>query len=394
MDKKLKNSLTVVAFGVLLFAAVTNISAVWSFIKGIMSLALPLLIGFIAAFVLNVPMSGFERFFERSFAGKKRAPGKKLIRVASLLLTLACVALVIVLVCTLVIPELVSSVKSLYDLVVERWPTWIAAVESFFEKQNIDVDWIGDKLGDLDIPKMVENVLSGTGSVISSAFTLFSSALSSISTIAIGAVLSIYALMCKDSLAAGCTKLMRAYFRDPATDYILHVSRLMNSTFSKFLSGQCVEACILGMLISIAFSIAAIPYASLTGVLTAVCAFIPYLGAFISCAVGALLVLLVEPGKFLLCIIVYLCVQFVENQFIYPHVVGTSVGLGAMWTLIAVILGGKLMGLFGMIFFIPLLAVVMALVNEHVDKVLSKKRAKKADTQTDIEAEAPETSAE
>ncbi len=369
MDKKLKNNLMLVAFGVLLFAAVMNIGTVWGFLGGLLHLALPLVIGFVLAFVLNVPMSGFERWLVKLLGEKN----KKLARLLSLLLTLVCVILVVVLVCTLVIPELVSSGKSLYELVLRRWPNWVAGVESFLVTNGFDTAWFTQRFANLDIQKIVGEVLSSTGSVISSAFSIFSSAISSVSTIAIGVVLSVYTLLCKDELSRGATRLMRAFLRDGVTDYVLHVSRLINRTYSKFMSGQCVEACILGSLIFVAFSIAGIPYASITGVLTAVCAFIPYVGAFLSCFIGALLVLLAEPGKLILCVVLYLAVQFVENQFIYPHVVGTSVGLGAMWTLIAVILGGKLMGLLGMIFFIPLLAVVMSLVREQTDKALEKK---------------------
>lgn len=373
MDKKLKHNLILVAFGVILYAAVMNIGVVWASVKGLVNLTLPLVIGFVLAFVLNVPMSGFEGLLSRLAQGGKRPVNKKLIRVISLLLTIIAVLLVIVLVCTLVIPQLVSSVKSLYDLVVERWPTWLANIEALLVEYNFDTTWLSQWVANLDIKGLVENVLSGTGSVISSAFSIFSTAVSSISTVAIGIVLAIYALLCKDELARWCTKLMRAFMRDSVTDYVLHVSRLVSSTYSKFLSGQCVEACILGCLISISFTIAGIPYASITGVLTAVCAFIPYVGAFISCFIGALLVLLVQPSKLILCVVLYLVVQFVENQFIYPHVVGTSVGLGAMWTLIAVILGGKLMGLLGMIFFIPLTAVILSLLREQTNKALARR---------------------
>ena len=132
--------------------------------------------------------------------------------------------------------------------------------------------------------------------------------------------------------------------------------------------GQCLESCILGSLIFIAFSIARLPYAGLIAVLTGICAFIPYVGSFISCSIGVLLTLLSSPGQALLCIIVYLAVQFTENQFIYPNVVGNSVGLPPLFTLLAVMLGGKLFGIVGMIFFIPLMAVVYVLVREDVQR--------------------------
>jgi len=125
MDKKLKNSLIVVAFGIVLFTVLTNIGPVVAFIKKLGELALPLIIGFVLAFVLNVPMRGIENLLKKLFSGKKRVPGKKLIRLVSLLLTLIFVALIIVLVCTLIIPELIESAVSLYNLVLEKWPEWL-----------------------------------------------------------------------------------------------------------------------------------------------------------------------------------------------------------------------------------------------------------------------------
>lgn len=369
MDKKLKNSLIIVAFGIVLFTLLINLGPVLAFLKKIGGLALPLLIGFVLAFVLNVPMRGIENFLKRLFAGKRRAPGKKIVRLISLFLTLVILLLVIVLVCTLIIPELIESAISLYDLVLEKWPQWMETLRGY------DFIWVNRWLESIDISSLLSDIGNGAGSIISSAVDIVSSTVTGLVTVGIGLVIMIYALISKDELVRQGKKLLHAYAGPRLERNVLHVFDLVNKTYSRFLSGQCLEACILGSLIFIAFSIGGVPYASITGVLTAVCAFIPYVGAFLACFVGAFLVLLAEPGKLLLCIILYLAVQFVENQFIYPHVVGTSVGLGAMWTLIAVILGGKLMGLLGMIFFIPLAAVLMTLVKEQANARIAKKDA-------------------
>ena len=306
---------------------------------------------------------------KKFFAGRKRQPGKKLLRLVSLLLTLIFVLLIIVMVCTLIIPELVDSAISLYELVLEKWPEWMEQLRS------LDLVWVNEWLETADLNSIISELTSGAGSIISSAVGILTGTISGVATAGIGLVLMIYALISKDELARQGKKLLHAFASEKVEKKTLHVLGLINSTYSRFLSGQCVEACILGSLIFIAFSIAGIPYASLTAVLTAVCAFIPYVGAFLACFVGAFLVLLAAPGKVILCIVLYLVVQFVENQFIYPHVVGTSVGLGAMWTLIAVILGGKLMGLLGMIFFIPLVAVLMTLLKEHTNMLIERKNA-------------------
>ena len=123
----------------------------------------------------------------------------------------------------------------------------------------------------------------------------------------------------------------------------------------------------------LAFTIFRLPYGSLVGVLTAICAIIPYVGAFISCSVSVFLVIIIDPMLAVRCLIVYLVVQFIENQFIYPRVVGGSVGLPPLYTLIAAMIGGKLFGIIGIIFFIPLMAVIVELVKEDVNRRLKNK---------------------
>ncbi|MBR6555246.1 MAG: AI-2E family transporter, partial [Clostridia bacterium] len=150
---------------------------------------------------------------------------------------------------------------------------------------------------------------------------------------------------------------------------------LVNRTFFKFLTGQCVDSLLLGVMLFIAFSLFGIPYASVVAVTTAVFSFIPYVGAFLACAVSILLILMVNPVKALVGLIVFLTVQFCEGQFLYPRVVGNSVGLSPLWTLVAALVGGELLGILGMIFFIPVGAVIYHLLRERADAALKKKAA-------------------
>lgn len=178
----------------------------------------------------------------------------------------------------------------------------------------------------------------------------------------------------KESLVYNTKKFINAHIKEKTSHFIFLTAKLVDEKYTKFLSGQCVEACILGILMLIILSILGIPYASLIAVFTAFCAFIPYVGAFLSWFIGAFLILLADSSKVIIYIIAYVITQFVENQFIYPHVVGTSVGLSALWTIIAVFIGSKLFGLFGMIFFIPLFAVIVELVNRYTEKKLEDNR--------------------
>ncbi len=380
MERQYKKPLLLITFGVALYAALTNLGALSGFFSGLINLLFPVVFGFVLAFVLNVPMRGFENLLSKLSAKlkAKRPPNKKVLRVISLLLTFICVLLVVALVFTMLIPELVSSTVSLYDLILKKWPEWAETLRLY----DIDTTQITKWLESLDIKNLVSELSSSAGSIISGAVSIASSAVSGLSSFFIAIVIAVYTLLSKDELSLQVKKLMYAYLKKPIADYLGGVGTMVNNTYSKFLSGQCVEACILGIMIFVFFSIFRIPYASLTAVLSAVLAFIPYIGSFAACVIGAFLVLLVNPSQVIICIIVYLAVQFVENQFIYPHVVGTSVGLGALWTLIAVVVGGKLMGVLGMIFFIPLTAVFVNLLREHTRQVLAKKKfSVSADTQ-------------
>ncbi len=358
MLRNLKKELILIGFGVILFVVLMNFSMVTDLFGRIVNIFMPVILGFIIAFILNVPMSGVERLTVWATRGKVTGIRPNLRRLIYLLLTLAIVAAVIAIIIVLVIPDLSASAKSLYYLILAEWPEIMATLKSY----NIDVGRISQFIESFDIDKF-----------ISSTVTFASSAVTSVVEFSIGLIIALYALMSKEDLARQTNRLIKAFMKDVWATKIRNIAILTSRTFSKFLSGQCLEACILGMLIFITLNIGGVPYADLVGVLTIVCAFIPYIGAFISFTVGVLLVAIVAPHKLLLYVATYLIVQFIEGHFIYPYVVGNSVGMKPLWTLIAVTLGGKLMGLFGMIFFIPLMSVIVTLFKDYTDRVLNRK---------------------
>ena len=377
MKKISKQPYFLIAFAIILFAALMNLSSIIGFAQKFLLLILPVVVGFLIAFVLNVPMRGYENLLRRAASKLKMRERPKLRRLVSIILTLLSVLLVVVLVCTMIIPELVSSFISLYELIIAKWPEWAAMLSEY----NINTEYITQWINSLNISELVQKLTSGAGSIITSAVSIVTATVTGIATAGISIILSIYVLLSKDDLGRYASKLGKAFLTPRAHRYAAYVCSLTSSTYSKFLSGQCVEACILGCLIFIAMSIFAVPYASIIGVLTAVFAFIPYVGALAACLIGAILVLMANPAKVIVCIIVYIVVQFIENQFIYPNVVGTSVGIKPLWTLIAVIIGGKLLGLFGMIFFIPLFAVLITLLREYTNLRISAKQKVSAPTE-------------
>lgn len=373
MDKKFRQQLWLVAFGVVLFTALNHLSYVAAFLTYCAEMLGPALAGLLLAFVLSIPMQGIAVRLAR------RCPklSEKQVDLISLTLTLLLVAAAIALVCVLAIPQLTASVKSAVELIRAQWPAWAAQLQDY----GVDTGELTEQLAALDWKTALSQALSGAGVVIGSVVSFAGSTVSRLVNACISLVIMFYVLAGRRELGRQTSRLLHAYLRPAAAEKIEHIVRAAHETYARFLSGQCVEVLILGSLIFVAFSLCGIPYAALTAVLTAVLAFIPYIGAFVSCAVGVVLTLLAEPEKALLCFLVYEAVQFVENQFIYPHVVGGSVGLSPFWTLLAVLLGGQLFGVVGIIFFIPLMALAAQLLNEHMDARLAADKSAVSDEQ-------------
>ena len=365
-DKQTKRLAALIAFGVLLYAAVMNFGAVSAAVGSVVNIFFPVLLGLGVAFVLNVPVSGVERMIRGALArlSPNHRPSDGVVTWASILITLACIAVVAILAVTMLAPELIASAQTIYPLLVERLPE----IERGLSEAGIDIDRMLASIAQgVESAEAggIEGLMDfGLGTVATSVFAAARSTASALTGSMFAFVISVYVLSSKRRLCRHANMVLDAHVDDAVAAKLRHVAALVTETYSKFLSGQCLEACILGSLIFIAFSIFNLPYAGLIGFLTAIFAFIPYVGAFASCAIGAFLTLLASPEQALMCIIVYVAVQFVENQFIYPHVVGSSVGLSALWTLIAALVGGNLFGVVGIVFFIPLVAVLYELARE------------------------------
>ena len=280
---------------------------------------------------------------------------------------MACVAVSVCLLCVLAIPQLTASVKSIAILARANWPNWAALLNSY----GIDTTELTKLAASFNWKMAVEKLFTGAGVVIGSVVDLAGSTVTVTVNAVFAIVIMFYVLLGRRELGRQCRSFLCAYFKKPTAECICHVAKLTHDTYTKFFSGQCIEVLILGTMIFLAFSAFRIPYAALTAVLTAAFAFVPYIGAFASCLIGVLLTLMAVPEKAILCFIVYQMVQFIENQFIYPHVVGSSVGLSPLWTLLAALLGGKLFGIIGIVFFIPLAAVIAQLLHGDIEHRLA-----------------------
>ena len=247
------------------------------------------------------------------------------------------------------------------------------AVGEFLENNPEAMEWLNTNtdLENFDWMSIVQKVATIAGNsvtvILNSAISVFGSIVSAIVTAIIAIVFAIYSLSRKEVLARQGRRLLYSFLPERISDEIIRIMRLTNSTFSNFISGQCLEACILGCMFAIAMAIFGMPYIPLVSVLVAVTALVPLVGAFVGCIFGALFILVDSPLLALWFVVLFLVLQQIEGNLIYPKVVGTSIGLPGMWVLLAVTIGADTMGVGGMLVMIPLASVLYALLREFTD---------------------------
>lgn len=373
-DKSVKQLRRLILFTIVILIALWNYAIIFGWIRFAFGIIFPFLLGGAIAFVLNVPMTFLEeKIFHNKYLKEKKA-AKKLTRPVSLVLTIAIVIGVIVLVMFIVIPELAETVLSLGRTIRMFIPDAQRFLEDLF-KDNSEVSrWLNSLNLNLDqlLNRAMVFVQTGAGDVLNSTFTAIGSIVSGLTTFVIAFVFSCYVLLQKEKLKVQVEKVMYAFMPEKRVGWCLEVCTLTAKSFSSFLTGQCVEALILGFMFFIVMTVINMPYALLVAVLIAFTALIPIFGAFIGCVIGAFLILMVDPLKALIFVIVFLILQQIEGNLIYPKVVGASVGLPSIWVLAAVTIGGNVMGIVGMLIFIPIVSVVYTLFRTSVYKRLKK----------------------
>lgn len=373
--KTVRTIIGLIVLTLLLSAGLRNFGSVWEGIDFVIGLVFPFILGACMAFLLNIPMSVIERhlFSEKRIKGPKM---RKLARPLSLVLALLLVLLIIVIVIFIIVPAIADTVVTLTNSVpgfvnqVQEWATGLANTYPDIARQisGLTLDW--GKFG----TEIIDFLQKGVMSFVGSTFNVASSIASGVVNFSLGFIFALYVLLQKEKLGSQFRKLFYAYLPEKVTDKILEVCSLSNSTFSSFVTGQCTEAVILGTMFVVVMLICQLPYALMIGVLIGFLSLIPIFGAFIGCFVGAFLILMVNPVQALWFIVIFLIIQQIEGNLIYPHVVGGSVGLPSIWVLVAVTIGGGAMGITGMIITIPLCSVCYTLLREAVGKRLKKRR--------------------
>lgn len=326
----------------------------------------PFILGGMIAFVINIPM----RFFETRLFKRIRIKGK---RALSLVLAFLAVILVITLVAVTVIPQLAATIRELTNKIPVFWNDIIKQLEIIFAANPTLLESLSH-IETLEIDgKNIFNTVwgflqNGMGNMLTSTFSVASSIVSSTVSFFIALVFSVYVLVQKEKLGSQFKRTLKAYASPRIYENTLKVCSLLNQNFSNFITGQCTEAVILGLMFIVSMTVFRFDYAVMIGVLIAFTALIPIVGAFIGCFIGAFLMMVDDPVKAFWFVVLFIVLQQIEGNLIYPHVVGNSVGLPSIWVLAAVTIGGSLMGIFGMLIFIPLLSTAYMLLREDVNR--------------------------
>lgn len=371
--KNLRRIFLGVAGCIVLYWLLHETESLMKILRGITNVMSPFLVGAALAFVLNVPMRGFEGLL-------KKIPKPGLRRALSLLLTLISVILVLYGAFALLIPQLGDTFES----IAEQLPAFFQNVQKFiagYLEDNPQVlEWVSQytDFHSMDWGALVQNAVTFVTDGLGNIMTTTISAVITLGTGIFNAILSfvfaIYCLIRKEILARQGRRILYSFVPERVGDEIIRILRMTNSTFTKFISGQTLEAVILGAMFAVTMPIFNMPFVALISVIISVTALVPIVGAFVGCIFGAFFILVVDPVLAFWFVVLFLVLQQIEGNLIYPRVVGSSVGLPGMWVLVAVAIGGDLMGVAGMLLMIPLVSVCYTLLRELTDKRLENRQ--------------------
>lgn len=372
----MKKIMLLIVFTILILVGVTNVDKVWGVIKILLNIIFPFILGGAIAFIINMPMRCIEKNIFRRGSEKYQKAVKKIARPVSLVLSLVLILAVVVLVFFVVVPQLGDTVIRLSNDIRQFWPQVQEWAIRLFEDNPEVVDWINsieinwDKI----VQGGIEFLKTGAGTILGSTYSVAKTIVSAATNFVIAFVFAVYIVLQKEKLSVQVSKIMYAFLPEKVVEKIQAVCLLTHKTFSNFLTGQCLEAVILGSMFFVVMVVFNFPYPLLVGVLIAFTALIPIFGAFIGCFVGTFLILMENPMQAIAFVAIFLILQQIEGNLIYPHVVGSSVGLPSIWVLVAVTLGASVMGIVGMLVFIPLLSVIYTLFRGYVYKRLKSRK--------------------
>ena len=360
-----KNCLKIGVTFFLLYIAIVFWEDISGLLSAIFAAMFPLLIGGAIAYVINIPMTFYEKHYFPKQKGKFFTVTRRPVCMTAAFLT---VVAVVVLVVWLIIPKLGECVS----VIVAKFPGLFEKALAFARGLDVMPEDILNSLSEIDwqskLTDIIGTITSGVGNVVGGVISVVAGVFSGIVTVLLSIIFSIYILATKDSLKNGGTKLLNRYASEKWNKRISYVLSVLNECFHSYIVGQCTEALILGVLCTIGMLIFGFPYALMIGALIAFTALIPVAGAYIGAGVGAFMVLAESPGQALLFLVFILVLQQLEGNIIYPKVVGTSMGLPGIWVLAAVTIGGGIFGVLGMLLGVPIAAAVYRIVGDDLKK--------------------------
>lgn len=351
--------------GALVILFITNYEQLFDWVSIIWVIIQPILMGAVIAYVINLLMVRFEKIY---FPNINNKWVKYTRRPISILLGFIVVVFILFFVIGLIVPQLISvfvtiieTIPALYRMVEE----WVIEYEDLFPQiasvvQEADINW-------QEITSRILNFVNNfTGDVIETAVSTLGSVFGFIVNLFLAFMISIYILLTKETLGWQFKRVSRAYLPERIDQRLRYVMSIINDSFSNFIVGETIEAAILGIMVAVGMWIFQLPYAGMVGALTGVTAYIPYVGAYFSGAVGFLLILVESPIQAVIFLILIICIQQIESNIIYPRVVGQSIGLPGLWVLVGVTIGGGLWGVWGMLLGVPISSALYRLLKDNV----------------------------
>lgn len=374
LDKEnTKKIILIVAIGIIIYLGLQNLSNILGFFQGLLKILNPFILGACMAFVLNVGVNLIENKWIKN--KKKNKVIKRIKRPLSIFLAILILFAVIFFVIFLVIPGLIDtidSIKTYIPGIAANVQNWLYDITNQYPQindtiKNINIDW--NNLDD-ETMKLLQN---WAGTILSSSINILASIFSGVTNFIIGLIFAVYILLQKEKLGMQFKKIMQAYMKPELMEKTLKIFKVTNSAFTKFITGQVTEACILGFLCFLGMVVLGMPYALTIAVLIGFTALIPIFGAFIGAGIGALLIAVQSPMLALGFIVFIIILQQIEGNIIYPKVVGNSVGLPGIWVMVAVTVGGSLWGITGIAVSVPIASILYALLREDVNnKILEQ----------------------
>lgn len=361
LNQDMKNKMFLIFFGVLTWWFLTNLNLVGNFFGYLIGAFMPLIIGFVIAYIINLPMNYMENKVLIKFKLKEKNK-----RNLSLVLTLILFTLVIVLTSLVIIPNLINASLEIKNKI----PEYLSYIDDLIASRTFKHSYIKELLEKIDFHKVYDSVSQfikgGFFNILGSTYNFATTLFGNLITLLLGFIFSIYFLVDKESISGSLIKLMELSLPKRVQNSIMNTLRIANKAFSDFILAQSIEAIIIGLMFFIVLSLFKFPYATMISVVISVFSIIPVVGAFVGLFIGFFLIFVENPHLAGIFIILFFVLQQIEGNIIYPKVVGKLAGLSPTLTLVAVTLGGSLMGVLGILVFIPIFSTAQTLIRNEI----------------------------